>query len=232
MKQQDYFIVVLAHSLHGRLRRVHIPQQLVYSIFFLALLGWFSVAGFVASYARMAWKVANYNSLRAGRAARPLPEPAERGHRDRYPDGQPATVRQGSFRGVRNQAEAGRPRGYFRRRPAGSDFLRTVQEYDYLRSVTALRRNYGRRLQAHAAEPVAHRRAVAEPIRRRGWTRSRAKARCIPAWISKRPRARRCARRRMAWCTRGTLRRLRAAGDCSTTATASRPTTRTFRAST
>lgn len=64
MKQQDYFIVVLAHSLHGRLRRVHIPQSFVYAVLLLALLGFFSVVGFVTSYARMAWKVANYNSLR------------------------------------------------------------------------------------------------------------------------------------------------------------------------
>ena len=62
MKQQ-YFIVVVAHSLRGRLRRIHIPHQAVYAILALALLGCFSVFGFVASYARMAWKVANYNAL-------------------------------------------------------------------------------------------------------------------------------------------------------------------------
>jgi murein DD-endopeptidase MepM/ murein hydrolase activator NlpD len=61
--RQDYFIVVLAHSLHGRLQRIHIPHRIVYGafgalgiVFLLAM----SVAG---SYARMAWKVANYNSL-------------------------------------------------------------------------------------------------------------------------------------------------------------------------
>ena len=63
MKQQ-YFIVVLAHSLHGRIRRVHIPHHFVYVILALAVFGGFSVFGFVSSYARMAWKVANYNSLR------------------------------------------------------------------------------------------------------------------------------------------------------------------------
>ncbi len=63
MKQQ-YFIVVVAHSLHGRLRRIHIPQQFIYAIVALALIGSVSVFGFVSSYARMAWKVANYNSLR------------------------------------------------------------------------------------------------------------------------------------------------------------------------
>ena len=63
MKQQ-YFILVLAHSLHGRLRRVHIPHQVIYTILALALLGCFSLFGFISSYARMVWKVANYNSLR------------------------------------------------------------------------------------------------------------------------------------------------------------------------
>jgi murein DD-endopeptidase MepM/ murein hydrolase activator NlpD len=62
--KQEYFVVVLAHSLRGRLRRIHIPHQAVYAILALALLGGFSVFGFVASYARMAWKVANYNNLR------------------------------------------------------------------------------------------------------------------------------------------------------------------------
>src|SRR5271165_6559808 len=62
--KQEYFVVVLAHSLRGRLRRIHIPHQAVYVVLALALLGSVSVFGFVASYARMAWKVANYNALR------------------------------------------------------------------------------------------------------------------------------------------------------------------------
>ncbi len=62
--KQEYFVLVLAHSLRGRLRRVHIPHQAVYAILVLALLGCFSVFGFVASYGRMLSKVANYNALR------------------------------------------------------------------------------------------------------------------------------------------------------------------------
>jgi murein DD-endopeptidase MepM/ murein hydrolase activator NlpD len=62
--KQNYFIVVLAHSLHGRLRRIHIPQQVVYAVVALALLGFFSLFGLASSYVRMVWKVANYNSLR------------------------------------------------------------------------------------------------------------------------------------------------------------------------
>lgn len=64
MPHQPYFVLVLAHSLHGRLRRIHIPHKAIYAAFILALIGCFSVFGFVSSYARMAWKVANYNSLR------------------------------------------------------------------------------------------------------------------------------------------------------------------------
>ena len=62
--KQEYFVLVLAHSLRGRLRRVHIPHQAVYAVLVLALVGCFSVFGFIASYARMALKVANYNALK------------------------------------------------------------------------------------------------------------------------------------------------------------------------
>ncbi|MGD0497735.1 MAG: M23 family metallopeptidase [Bryobacteraceae bacterium] len=62
--KQEYFVVVLAHSMRGRLRRIHIPYQAVYAVLVLALLGSFSLFGFVASYARMVWKVGNYNALR------------------------------------------------------------------------------------------------------------------------------------------------------------------------
>jgi murein DD-endopeptidase MepM/ murein hydrolase activator NlpD len=62
--KQNYFILVLAHSIHGRLRRVHIPHQAIYGILALAVLGGFSLFGFVSSYARMALKVANYNALK------------------------------------------------------------------------------------------------------------------------------------------------------------------------
>jgi murein DD-endopeptidase MepM/ murein hydrolase activator NlpD len=61
--KQNYFIVVLAHSFHGRLQRIHIPHKFVYGALGalgVAVLMLLSVAG---SYARMAWKVANYNSL-------------------------------------------------------------------------------------------------------------------------------------------------------------------------
>src|SRR5512139_2088620 len=62
---QPYFIVVLAHSLHGRIRRFHVGQKVVVAVLGLALLGCFTLFGMISSYLRMAWKVAGYNDLRA-----------------------------------------------------------------------------------------------------------------------------------------------------------------------
>lgn len=61
---QPYFVLVLAHSVHGRLRRMHVSHTILYSVLALALVGGFTVAGFLTSYARMVWKVTNYNHLR------------------------------------------------------------------------------------------------------------------------------------------------------------------------
>jgi murein DD-endopeptidase MepM/ murein hydrolase activator NlpD len=61
---QPYFILVLAHSMHGRLRRFHVDHKVVYAVLALALVGVFTLFGFVSSYVRMAWKVSNYNTLR------------------------------------------------------------------------------------------------------------------------------------------------------------------------
>jgi murein DD-endopeptidase MepM/ murein hydrolase activator NlpD len=63
--KQHYFVVVLAHSLHGRLRRVHIPHQAMYVVLGLALFGGISLFGMVSSYLRMTWKISNYNNLRS-----------------------------------------------------------------------------------------------------------------------------------------------------------------------
>jgi murein DD-endopeptidase MepM/ murein hydrolase activator NlpD len=64
MPHQPYFVLVLAHSLHGRLRRIHIPHTAVYIAFALILIGCLSMVGVFSSYVRMSWKVAHYNSLR------------------------------------------------------------------------------------------------------------------------------------------------------------------------
>jgi murein DD-endopeptidase MepM/ murein hydrolase activator NlpD len=61
---QPYFVVVLAHSVHGRLRRMHVSHTILYTVLALAIVGGVTVAGFLSSYARMAWKVAKLNNLR------------------------------------------------------------------------------------------------------------------------------------------------------------------------
>ena len=60
---QNYFIVVLAHSLHGRLQRIQIPHRFVYGAFAALGVAVLVMCSVVGSYARMALKVANYNSL-------------------------------------------------------------------------------------------------------------------------------------------------------------------------
>ncbi len=62
--RQHYFVVVLAHSLHGRLRRVQISHRTVYFSLGALIFAALSLFGICSSYVRMSWKVANYNSLR------------------------------------------------------------------------------------------------------------------------------------------------------------------------
>jgi len=64
MPHQPYFVVVLAHSLHGRLRRIHIPHKVIYAGFVFSVLSFVVMLAFLSSYLRMSWKVAHYNSLR------------------------------------------------------------------------------------------------------------------------------------------------------------------------
>lgn len=151
MKQQDYFIVVLAHSLHGRLRRIHIPQKFVYIVLLLALLGAFSVAGAVASYARMAWKVANYNALK---------REAE-GLRTRYQnlqkvvtqtDTQMASLQLFASEvsmayGLKQKLEG--PRDISAEGRLIPTFSESVEEYNFLRNVSGFRHNYTRRFQVN-----------------------------------------------------------------------------------
>ncbi len=64
MPNQPYFVVVLAHSLHGRLRRIHVPHKAVYAAFIFSLFVFVTMLACLSSYLRMSWKVAHYNSLR------------------------------------------------------------------------------------------------------------------------------------------------------------------------
>jgi murein DD-endopeptidase MepM/ murein hydrolase activator NlpD len=67
--RKHYFIVVLAHSVHGRIHRIHIPHTFLYLVLAFAVLGGITCFGFVSSYARMLFKVSNYNDLRTEKDA-------------------------------------------------------------------------------------------------------------------------------------------------------------------
>jgi murein DD-endopeptidase MepM/ murein hydrolase activator NlpD len=61
--KQDYFILDFAHSLHGKLKQVHIPHRFIYSALGVLGVSLVMLLGIATSYARMAWKVSDYNSL-------------------------------------------------------------------------------------------------------------------------------------------------------------------------
>jgi len=64
MPRQPYFVVVLAHSLHGRLRRIDIPHKVIYAGFVFSILAFLGMMACLTSYLRMSWKVEHYNALR------------------------------------------------------------------------------------------------------------------------------------------------------------------------
>ncbi len=67
--RKNYFIVVLAHSVHGRIHRLHIPQSFLYLFVAFAVMGGITCFGFISSYAGMLFKVSNYNTLRQEKEA-------------------------------------------------------------------------------------------------------------------------------------------------------------------
>ena len=61
---QSYFIFVIAHSIKGRIRRVHVPYYALHVVGVLAIIGAITVVGAIGSYGRMLMKTAHYNHLR------------------------------------------------------------------------------------------------------------------------------------------------------------------------
>ncbi len=147
--KQEYFVVVLAHSLHGRLRRIHIPHKVIYAVLVLAVLGCFSVFGFVSSYTRMALKVANYNALK--READALRARYDKLQRVVDQTNQQMASLQlfasevSVAYGIKRKLEG--PPGIEAEGRLLPTFAESVEEYNYLRSSQApvFERNYARR---------------------------------------------------------------------------------------
>jgi murein DD-endopeptidase MepM/ murein hydrolase activator NlpD len=158
--KQEYFVVVLAHSLHGRLRRIHIPHQAVYGILALALLGCFSLFGFVASYARMAWKVANYNALRGEAETlrvryRTLQKEVSRTN-EQLANLEFYAKEISIAYGIRQRLEG--PPDIVAEGKLVPSFAESVQDYDFLRTATvmAVHNSSTRRLQPTFAQPAGY----------------------------------------------------------------------------
>ena len=67
--RKNHFIVVVAHSVHGRIRRVHIPRYAIHLGLAAVLLATIATIGLVSSYTRMAVKAFEFNELRAEKEA-------------------------------------------------------------------------------------------------------------------------------------------------------------------
>ena len=67
--RKSHFIVVLAHSVHGRIRSIHVPDYAIHVVACLALFGVIVGIGLLSSYGRMLWKATGYNQLRAEKEA-------------------------------------------------------------------------------------------------------------------------------------------------------------------
>jgi len=155
--QQPYFVVVVAHSLHGKPRRFHVPQRWVYLILGLALLGCISMLGFVSSYARMAWKVANYNSLRAEvQALRTRYENLEKvadQTRDQLATLQLLATQVSVAYGIKEKLEG--PADISGEGRLVPSFHESLAEYNFLRSANFSRfRHFGTRWQANARPSI------------------------------------------------------------------------------
>jgi len=152
MPNQPYFVVVLAHSLHGRLRRIHIPHKAIYAAFAFSLVGCLSVFGFLSSYLRMSWKVSHYNSLRQEVESLRL----------KYQELQKLTNQKNDQLATLETfaSEISVAYGLKRRPEASSDvagvalapnFRESLSEYNFLQSasISTLYRNYPKQWQTH-----------------------------------------------------------------------------------
>ena len=136
--KQEYFVVVLAHSLVGRLRRIHVPHQAVYITLALALIGCFRCLASLPATRAWRGKWPTINNLR--READQL--------RARYRNLQKVVSQTNEqlaslevfakeAKSPTHQAEAGRAVRYFGGRQTRARTPR-ADDYNYLRTANTL----------------------------------------------------------------------------------------------
>jgi hypothetical protein len=67
--KRNYFIVVLAHPVYGRIQRLHIPHYFMHIGAACIVLAAITAVGLSASYARMFLKTAEFNKIRSEKMA-------------------------------------------------------------------------------------------------------------------------------------------------------------------
>ncbi len=67
--RKNYFILVVAHSVHGRIKRLRVPHYALHVLLSLVIFGSIVGIGLVSSYTRMLSKVGDYNELRGEKEA-------------------------------------------------------------------------------------------------------------------------------------------------------------------
>ena len=66
---RNYFIVVLAHPVHGRIKRLKVPHYFFHIVLSVVIFGAIVGIGSLSSYSRMLTKVAEFNQMRSEKAA-------------------------------------------------------------------------------------------------------------------------------------------------------------------
>ncbi len=66
--KRNYFVLVLAHPVYGRIKRLEIPHYAAHLVVCLAILAGILTVGLASSYSRMLGKVSEFNKIRAENA--------------------------------------------------------------------------------------------------------------------------------------------------------------------
>jgi murein DD-endopeptidase MepM/ murein hydrolase activator NlpD len=67
--KRDHFLVILAHPVYGRLRRIRVPHYAAHVALSVAVLAAIAGIGFASSYGRLLTKASEFNHLRAEKDA-------------------------------------------------------------------------------------------------------------------------------------------------------------------
>ncbi len=136
--KKHYLIVVLAHPIHGRLKRLHVPHYALHLALALTVLCGIVGVGFFSSYSRMLGKVTEFNQMRSEKAA--LQKQYDE-LRDRSEERDVQLASLGSLAsevsiafGIKREDFGGRP-GLFGNTSVATGYDASRNQFDFLQSV-------------------------------------------------------------------------------------------------